>query len=65
MKKPWVFGGSLKYCEPYYFGFMGPGFLNQSPTLPKNLNPQGASCKVSISAAFPTRKYFLRSPGTL
>ena len=35
MKKPWAFiGGSL--YEAYYFGVLGPGFLNQVPTLIPN-----------------------------
>ena len=32
IKKPWAFI-RVPYYESYYFGVIGPGFLNQVPTL--------------------------------
>ena len=36
MKKPWVFI-RVPYMDPNILGFIGPGFLNQVPTLGKRI----------------------------
>ena len=48
IKKPWAsFKGSL--YEPYYFGGIGPGFLNQAPT---NTHAVGMRpCALSVGAS--------------